>query len=143
MSQKLSIGLVIVVVLVVAGVLLLQKPKQNTPIEVGSVGEMPQEQVTPTQEVVTPAAPVVSQQDSVKTYTLAEVANHATIQDCWSVINGTVYDLTPWIAKHPGGQKAIASLCGIDGSARFNGQHVGQARPQSELDGFAIGKLAQ
>ena len=76
-----------------------------------------------------------------KSYTLADVAKHNNASSCWSAINGNVYDLTSWISKHPGGQQAILSICGIDGSAAFNDQHGGQSRPANELAGFSIGVL--
>lgn len=78
-----------------------------------------------------------------KTYTLADVKKHATQTDCWTTVNGSVYNVTPWIAQHPGGAKAIISLCGIDGSDAFNGKHGGQARPESELASFKIGTLVK
>lgn len=65
-------------------------------------------------------------------YTLAEISVHASVSDCWSAINGGVYDLTSWVPRHPGGERAIESICGKDGSAAFNGQHAGGA-PQAEL----------
>jgi len=80
---------------------------------------------------------------TVKTYTLAQVKTHATVSSCWSAVNGKVYDLTSWIGKHPGGEAAIKSICGIDGSAAFTVQHGGQSRPVSELSGFLIGNLVQ
>ncbi len=78
---------------------------------------------------------------SVTSYTLAQVATHNTASNCWSVVNGSVYNLTSWIGQHPGGQSAIKSMCGLDASADFNGQHGGQARPVTELFGFKIGIL--
>jgi len=74
--------------------------------------------------------------------TLADVAAHNTRADCWTVINGGVYDLTSWIPQHPGGEAAILGLCGTDGSARFNGQHGGAATQAAILAGFKIGDLA-
>ena len=74
-------------------------------------------------------------------YTMAEVAAHNNSASCWSAINGNVYDLTSWIGQHPGGQQAILSICGKDGSAAFNAQHGGQRRPANELAGFKIGAL--
>lgn len=77
-------------------------------------------------------------------YTLADVAKHASQSSCWSAINGTVYDLTSWISKHPGGESAILSICGKDGSAAFNNQHGGQRKPEQELASLPkIGALAQ
>lgn len=34
-------------------------------------------------------------------YTLAEVAKHATADDCWLIIHGKVYDVTKWCAGGP------------------------------------------
>lgn len=74
-------------------------------------------------------------------YTLAEVSNHQTGASCWSVVNGSVYDLTSWIASHPGGEGAILGMCGTDASNAFNQQHSGQSRPERFLESFKIGVL--
>lgn len=77
----------------------------------------------------------------VASYTMAEVKAHNSSASCWTIVNGSVYDVTSWITKHPGGAGAIKGMCGVDGSAAFNGQHGGQARPASELASFKIGVL--
>lgn len=74
-------------------------------------------------------------------YTLAEVASNDSADSCWVAIDGGVYDLTMWIRSHPGGSGAILQLCGTDGTQMFLGQHGGQARPASTLDGYYIGPL--
>jgi len=74
-------------------------------------------------------------------YTLAQVALHATKTDCWTAINGSVYNLTPFIPNHPGGD-AILAICGIDGTSAFDNQHEGQRRPAAELATLKIGVLA-
>ena len=74
-------------------------------------------------------------------YSMTEVATHNNKSDCWTTINGGVYNVTSWISQHPGGEQAIIGLCGIDGSGAFNGQHGGQSRPESELATFKIGTL--
>ncbi len=76
-------------------------------------------------------------------YTITQVSTHKNATSCWTAVNGSVYDVTPFIKQHPGGSGAILSLCGIDGSSAFNGQHGGQARPASELAGFKIGVLVK
>ena len=73
---------------------------------------------------------------------MAEVAQHNSPSDCWSAIDGKVYNLTQWIDRHPGGAFVIKSLCGNDGSAGFNGQHQGQQRPAEELTRYLVGTLA-
>ncbi len=76
------------------------------------------------------------------TYTWAMVQAHNSASSCWTVINGSVYDLTNWISQHPGGPGVITALCGGDGTAAFDGQHSGQRRPASELAGFKLGPLS-
>jgi cytochrome b involved in lipid metabolism len=77
------------------------------------------------------------------TYTMAQVKQHNTSSNCYTAINGSVYNVTSWIKQHPGGAQEIISLCGIDGSAAFSAQHNGQSRPASELAAFKIGTLVQ
>ena len=57
----------------------------------------------------------------VMTYTLEDVSPHSKAEDCWIVIEGNVYDMTPYIQKqlHPGGA-AILFGCGKDATAVFN-----------------------
>ena len=73
--------------------------------------------------------------------TMADIATHGTRDNCWTAINGGVYDLTSWIPQHPGGEQGILALCGTDGSARFNGQHGGSATQLNILAGFKVGDL--
>lgn len=75
--------------------------------------------------------------------TMAIVGTHDTASSCWTVVNGSVYDITAWISRHPGGSGAIVSMCGKDASAAFGDQHGGQRRPEQELASFKIGVLAQ
>ena len=52
-------------------------------------------------------------------YTLADVAKHATATDCWMVLNtNKVYNFTPFVSMHPGGNTMVAS-CGKDGAPGF------------------------
>jgi hypothetical protein len=70
---------------------------------------------------------------------LDSVTAHSSRESCWTIINGSTYDLTSWIPQHPGGEEAILRLCGTDGSAAFNGKHGGAARQENILAGFKIG----
>lgn len=38
-------------------------------------------------------------------YTLEEVAQHASQDDCWTIYKGKVYDVTEYAKVHPGGKK--------------------------------------
>ncbi len=85
----------------------------------------------------------ITNSNSQKTYTLSEVSSHKDSSDCWSAVNGYVYDITSFINKHPGGDRNILKICGIDGSSAFNGQHGGQSKPENILASFKIGVLAK
>lgn len=74
--------------------------------------------------------------------TMDEVAKHNSADDCWSVINGEVYDLTQFASRHPGGQDAIHSLCGVDGTNAFLNQHGNQREPNQDLSRLRIGTLS-
>lgn len=79
--------------------------------------------------------------------TMGEVASHSTEDDCWTVIDGVVYDLTDFIqsGEHPGGDDVVAA-CGIDGTDLFTGQAAGgrQHSPlaSSLLEDYELGPLA-
>ncbi len=75
-------------------------------------------------------------------YSLIDVAAHDSPEDCWSVVNNNVYDLTDWISEHPGGAGDIERMCGIDATDDFIGEHDGQRQPERELANFRIGELS-
>lgn len=74
---------------------------------------------------------------------IAEVASHDDSASCWVAIEGTVYDVTSWVARHPGGPDRILAICGTDASEDFGEEHAGQALPTEQLSQFAIGELAE
>jgi cytochrome b involved in lipid metabolism len=73
--------------------------------------------------------------------TLDEVKKHNSADDCWSIIDGNVYDLTNWVNSHPGGSSRITAICGKDGSSNFLGQHSNSNSAKSQLNRFELGKL--
>lgn len=78
---------------------------------------------------------------SMESYTLEQVAEHGDQESCWTTIDGTVYDLTDWISKHPGGAGNILKICGIDGTETFRGQHGENQQQANVLEGYEIGTL--
>jgi cytochrome b involved in lipid metabolism len=89
------------------------------------------------------AEPMKSAAPATTGYTMERVKANNTSASCWSVISGSVYDLTKWINSHPGGSGAIVSLCGKDGTADFLGMHANQGKPQSRLAGYLLGPLTK
>jgi cytochrome b involved in lipid metabolism len=77
----------------------------------------------------------------VKKYTLRQVRKHRTAADCWTVVGTTVYDVTSWIAQHPGGKASIVAMCGRKATAAFRSAHGTSASAKATLAGFKIGKV--
>lgn len=96
-----------------------------------------------TGDAITTAEVTTTTTDSTKTITLVEVANHKTESDCRTAINGTVYDVTAFFGKHPGGDKNLFRVCGIDATVAFERQHGNNKEANNALAGFEIGTLAQ
>ncbi|KAF4680890.1 hypothetical protein FOZ62_027743 [Perkinsus olseni] len=57
------------------------------------------------------------------TLTLDEVAKHNVKDDCWIVVNNMVYNVTEFLAVHPGGEAAIMAYAGRDASEQWNMIH--------------------
>lgn len=124
---------VAIIILIGVFVYMQKQDKINAPIS-----------GTPTAtSTATSTATTSSTPSATSGMTMSEVASHNSRTSCWAAINGSVYDLTGWIPKHPGGAGAIAQLCGTDGSAKFNAQHGGSGMVLSVLTGFKIGLLAK
>ena len=74
--------------------------------------------------------------------TMEEVSTHNSVDDCWIVVDGVVYDASGFGARHPGGQGAIEGICGTDATDAFRGQHGTGGSPNTQLASFEIGLLA-
>ncbi len=88
-------------------------------------------------ETATPDETVVD----TTVFSADDVAQHSTAEDCWTIVDGNVYDVTPFVSRHPGGLAAISQICGVDGTERFSGKHGSDSAPNSQLDSLKIGTL--
>lgn len=100
--------------------------------KIAPVAEQPVETETATPEETVVDTTIFSAED---------VAQHATAENCWTIVDGNVYDVTPFVARHPGGLAAISQICGVDGTERFSGKHGSDSAPNSQLDSLKIGTL--
>jgi len=71
----------------------------------------------------------------------SEIARHSTEASLWTVIDGEVYDLTSWAAKHPGGLPVLLKVAGKDGSRAFDAAKHSAATQVFKLN-YRIGKAA-
>ena len=74
--------------------------------------------------------------------TMDEVARRNSPDECWTVVEGVVYDMTTFIARHPAGASDIKEMCGEDASEDFLGEHEGQGEPEKWLGTLRIGVVA-
>lgn len=92
-------------------------------------------------------------ESSTQTFTAAEVAQHSSEDDCWTIINESVYDITSYVPRHPGGDE-ILRACGTNGTSLFesrtteDGEKVGSgsshsSSAESQRDQMKIGELEQ
>ena len=57
--------------------------------------------------------------ENPKIITKEELAKHNSEFDCWTAVEGKVYNVTPIIKMHPGGKKILRAQ-GIDGTEIFS-----------------------
>jgi cytochrome b involved in lipid metabolism len=101
------------------------------------------------QELKIPGKETEVVSDTTPTFTLTQIAEHTTKDNCWMALEGKVYDVTPFVASgfHPG-KAAILEGCGKDATELFNTRPMGTGTPHSErarkmLPKYLIGDLAQ
>ncbi|KAI6674443.1 hypothetical protein NL676_002349 [Syzygium grande] len=76
----------------------------------------------------------------IKVFTLAEVSEHGSPEDCWLVIEGKVYDVTKFLEDHPGGDEVLLSATGKDATDDFvDVGHSSTARAM--MDEFYVGEI--
>lgn len=74
---------------------------------------------------------------------MGEVARRDVPENCWTVVEGVVYDMTTFITRHPAGASDIKEMCGKDASDDFLEEHNGQGEPEKWLATLRIGILAE
>lgn len=70
----------------------------------------------------------------------SELKMHSSREDCWTSINGKVFNITPYIDFHPGGVEEILKCAGRDGTTLFNKYHS-WVNPDRLLENCMIGVL--
>jgi len=86
-----------------------------------------------------PPFPKVNRKEIDAVYSKEEVAKHNKENDLWMIINGSVYDLTPYVSYHPGSRNSLLKFAGTDGS--INVQFHSSKMMKLLNTYFYIGKL--
>jgi cytochrome b involved in lipid metabolism len=141
MTNKKWLFVLLVVIAIIAGIFLLLSNDKN-------ISLTQPEKLQTAEEAVSSDETQISQDE----ITADEVAEHNSESDCWTIISGNVYDISPYISRHPGGDE-ILRACGIDATILFtqrestDGEQIGSGTPHSssaasQLVQFKIGTVA-
>lgn len=71
-----------------------------------------------------------------------EVRKHCSAQSAWIVLSGYVYDITEFLALHPGGQEVIIAAAGKDATKVWSSIHKQEWLNQYLQPRWRLGKIA-
>ncbi|KAG7469904.1 hypothetical protein MATL_G00133740 [Megalops atlanticus] len=70
-----------------------------------------------------------------------ELRKHNTRDDCWTCIRGMVYNVSPYMEFHPGGEDELMRAAGVDGTDLFDQVHR-WVNYESMLKECLVGRMA-
>ncbi|MEX2468611.1 MAG: cytochrome b5-like heme/steroid binding domain-containing protein [Pseudohongiellaceae bacterium] len=91
-----------------------------------------------------PAATTAQEEATV--YTLQEIAEHDTAEDCWMAIEGRVYDFTEYLPSHPAPPVIMTGWCGREATEGMTTKGYGNSHSDAAWEMMApylIGVLAE
>lgn len=77
-------------------------------------------------------------------YTLQQVAEHTTLDDCWMAIDGAVYDLTDYVPNHPTPAFVLEQWCGKEATAGMRTKGYGRDHSPAAwamMEAYRVGAL--
>ena len=80
--------------------------------------------------------------NAARVFTAEEVAAHASESDCYTVVEGKVYDVTRYLRLHPGGFKLLFKNAGGDSTSDFLALRH-SAKSRLILEQYYVGELVQ
>lgn len=93
---------------------------------------------TPAPATPAPATPVPT---AAPPSAATTVASHNTKTNCWTVYNGSVYNLTSYFGMHPGGDSKLQNACGKDMTSIWRAIGVHQSSNSSGAGFTALNPL--
>lgn len=79
----------------------------------------------------------------MKRFSRQEILEHNKPGDCWIIIDNSIYDITSFITKHPGGSEILESRVGEDATSYFVTKHRNNKRAIEQLSYFKIGEVIE
>ncbi|KAK0211526.1 oxidoreductase [Armillaria fumosa] len=79
----------------------------------------------------------------IRIYSPEDLKNHATASSCWVSYKGKVYDISGFLADHPGGDDILLRYAGqpVENVMTDKNEHVHSEAAYDMLDEFLVGKL--
>ncbi|CAN6564696.1 unnamed protein product [Malus baccata var. baccata] len=75
-----------------------------------------------------------------KIHVFEEVVKHNKNEDCWLIIAGKVYDVTPFMDDHPGGGEVLLAAIGKDATGEF--EEIGHSDSAKDMmEKYYIGEI--
>jgi 4-hydroxysphinganine ceramide fatty acyl 2-hydroxylase len=81
----------------------------------------------------------------LRMYTPEDLQQHQTAQSCWVSCAGKVYDVTSFLADHPGGDDLVLEYAGKDVGAimKDSVSHEHSDSAYDMLEDFCIGRIGE
>ncbi|TPX63126.1 hypothetical protein SpCBS45565_g06859 [Spizellomyces sp. 'palustris'] len=99
--------------------------------------------IKPPEDQQAAAKPIIKKDEikELRVFSMSDVEKHSSEEDCWIVVNGSVYDCTKFLDDHPGGPESIVISAGTDCTEEFNAIHSSKAHDM--LKDYLIGTIAK
>lgn len=84
--------------------------------------------------------------DDLPAYTWSEIAEHDSLDSCWKVIEGKVYDFTDYIPDHPTPPSVMEQWCGKESTKAMQTKGYGRDHSPAAwamIDDYLIGTVAE
>ncbi|KIX06652.1 uncharacterized protein Z518_04628 [Rhinocladiella mackenziei CBS 650.93] len=80
--------------------------------------------------------------NQLRVLTSEDLASHRQKEDLYVVVHNKVYNISPFVTEHPGGEDALLDVAGTDATEAFEDVgHSDEAR--ALLKGFLVGEFKQ
>ncbi len=84
--------------------------------------------------------------DELPAYAWEEIAEHDSLDSCWKVIEGKVYDFTDYIPDHPTPPSVMERWCGKESTEAMRTKGYGRDHSPaawSMIDDYLVGRVAE
>ena len=101
-------------------------------------------EVTPSmavQQIIVTATLTPTPSADDKSISVQELAKHNSRNDCWILIDKSVYEVTDYLDKHEGGANQILPYCGKDATTAFKAMTKHNKRADRDLITLFVGKI--